>query len=190
VLWTIVVLAVAVVVALARGGKLRNFAELRLRGWWLLLAGFFLQAAADFVPESPAWSDDAAFGLVLASYVVLLLVVLLNRTESGMWLAGIGMAMNFTVIALNGGMPVSPEAAALAGNGAEFVATAKHIALDASTRLAFLADVIPVEFLRTVVSLGDVFLAVGLAMFLEDQLLRPPTLFRHRIRGIPGSAAE
>ena len=189
-LWTIAVLAVAVIVAVARGGRLRNFAELHLRGWWLLIGGFLLQAAAGYLPEDADWSDDAAFGLVLASYLILLLVVWLNRTESGMWLAGIGMAMNFAVIALNGGMPVSPEAAALAGDGAEFVATAKHVVLDASTRLAFLADVIPVDFLRTVISLGDVFLAVGLAMFLEDQLLRPPTLFRHRIQGIPGSAAE
>jgi hypothetical protein len=189
-MWTLAVLGVAVVVALLRGGKLRNFTELQLRAWALLPAGFLLQVVAGYLPEDQAWSDEATFVLVLASYLLLLGVVWWNRNAAGMWLAGLGILMNFTVIATNGGMPVLPEAVILAGGDSGFVETAKHVMLDGSTRLAFLGDVIPLRFLGTVISLGDVFLAIGLGVFLEDQLLQPPTLFRHRIQGLPGSAAE
>jgi len=65
---------------------------------------------------------------------------------------------------------------------------AKHVLLDGSSRLAFLADIIPVP--RSVISLGDVLLAVGLGVFIEDQLQQPLRLFRHRVQGIPGSAAD
>ena len=53
---------------------------------------------------------------------------------------------------------------------------------------ALLADVIPLP--GSVISLGDVFLAVGLGAFIEDQLKQPLRLFRHRVQGVPGSAAE
>ena len=129
-----------------------------------------------------------AIALLLSSYVFLLLVVWLNRAEPGLWIASIGILMNFTVIALNQGMPVLPEAIEVAGGSADIVLDAKHVLLDESTRLAFLGDVIPLP--RNVISLGDVFLAIGLSMFLEDQLRQPVRLFRHRVQGAPGSAAD
>ena len=42
--------------------------------------------------------------LVLLSYLPLLAVVALNQKMPGMWIAGVGILMNFTVILLNGGM--------------------------------------------------------------------------------------
>jgi hypothetical protein len=64
------------------------------------------------------------------------------------------------------------------------------VLLDQSTRLPFLADVIPLPVLHQVISLGDVFLAVGLAQFLEDQLRRPVRWFKHGVTGEAGSAAR
>jgi Family of unknown function (DUF5317) len=176
VLWILVVLAVSVIVGLLRGGKLRNLTEIRVRAWWLLLVGFGAQLGAGFFPSS---RHSLAVGLVLASYIPLLLFV---------WLAGIGVLMNFTVIALNGGMPVLPVAVELAGGSGEIVLDAKHVLLDETTRLPFLADIIPLP--GSVVSLGDVFLAIGVGVFLEDQLRRPVRLFAHRVQGVPGSAAR
>ncbi len=40
------------------------------------------------------------------------------------------------------------------------------------------------------ISLGDVFLAVGLAVFVEEQMRVRPRLFRHGVHGQAGSAAE
>jgi hypothetical protein len=185
VLWIGLVLVVSIVVSLARGGKLSNLGAIEVTAWWLLFVGFGMQTVANSLPSS---SREAAIPLLLSSFVVLLLVVWLNRADPGLWIAGIGILMNFTVIAINQGMPVLQEAIEVAGGSAAIAFDAKHVVLDASTRLPFLGDVIPLP--GSVISLGDVFLAIGLGVFLEDQLRQPLRLFRHRVQGLPGSAAD
>jgi len=181
----LLVLAIAIAVGLARGGKLSNLTEIGVRAWWLLFIGFGLQLAATFLPRD---MHDLAVGLILASYVPLLVFVLLNRQMAGLWVAGIGVLMNFTVIAANAGMPVMLEAVKLAGGSVDVALGARHIVLTESTHLAFLSDIIPLP--GSVISLGDVFLAIGVGVFLEDQVRRPVRLFAHRVQGKPGSAAE
>jgi hypothetical protein len=105
-----------------------------------------------------------------------------------MWIAGIGIFMNFAVIALNRGMPVLPAAVEIAGGSADLVAAGKHVLLDESTRLPFLGDLIPLP--GTVISMGDVFLAIGLGVFVEEMSRRRPRLFRHGVHGEGGSAME
>lgn len=181
--WLIAVLVVSVLVSVMRGGKLSNLPDIYARGWWLLFIGFGMQIVANAVNDS-----RVAVGLLLTSYVVLLVMVWLNRSAAGMWIAGIGLLMNFIVISINTGMPVMLEAIELAGGTSDVVFGAKHVLLDQSTKLPFLADVIPLP--GSVISLGDVFLAVGLGVFIEDQLKQPLRLFRHRVQGVPGSAAD
>lgn len=183
--WLFVVIAVSVVVSLLRGGKISNFPEIYARGWWLLFVGFGMQIAANYVPTS---NREIAVWLVLLSYLPLLLVVALNQRMPGMWISGIGILMNLAVIALNNGMPVLPQAIELAGGDPDMILDAKHVVLDATSHLPFLADIIPIP--RSVISLGDVLLAIGLGVFIEDQLQQPLRLFRHRVQGIPGSAAD
>jgi hypothetical protein len=184
-LWIAFVLLISIVVGALRGGKLRNLTEIRVKLWWLLPLGFLILAASNFVPTD---RDRLGVILVLASYVPLLAFVWLNRDLTGIWIAGLGILMNFTVILLNGGMPVLAEAATIAGEAGELVLDSKHVLLTAETRLPFLADIVPLP--GAVLSLGDVFLAIGVGVFLEDQMRQPLTLFSHRVTGIPGSAAE
>jgi hypothetical protein len=180
------VLIVSVLVAVLRGGKLTNITEIYARGWWLLILAFGLQILATSLSPD---QTRAAVALMLFSYLPLLAVVALNRAQAGMWIAGIGVLMNFTVIAVNGGMPVLREAVELAGGAVAGVELdPKHVWLESGTRLAFLADIIPLP--KSVISLGDVFLAIGFGVFIEDQLHQPLRLFRHRVQGIPGSAAD
>lgn len=193
-LWIAIVLLVATIVALVRGGRLANLADIRLRMWWLLPLGFLLQAATVLVPNEQQW-QGLGVGLVLISFVPLLILVILNRERSGMWLAGIGVLLNFSVIALNGGMPVLTEAAHVAAGGlAEegFAESFKHVRLNEMSRLSFLGDVIPVRILGQgqVVSLGDVFLAVGLGRFLESELRRPVRWFKRGMSSEAGSAVR
>lgn len=183
--WILLVLVISIIIGALRGGKLRNLTEIRVNAWWLLPIGFLLLAASSFAPDR---YDDLAVGLVLASYVPLLVFVWLNRDLSGIWIAGLGILMNFSVILLNGGMPVLEQAAVLAGETGELVLDAKHVLLTVETRLPFLADIIPLP--GAVLSLGDVFLAIGVGVFLEDQMRQPLTLFAHRVTGVPGSAAD
>jgi len=183
--WMLLVLVISIVVGWTRGGNLRNLTEIRVRVWWLLPLGFLLLTASSFVPAD---NHEAAVALILISYLPLLLFVWLNREMPGMWIAGMGILMNFTVIVLNGGMPVLAEAATIAGGSSDLILDAKHVVLDEATRLAFLADTIPLP--GAVLSLGDVFLAIGIGVFLEDQMRKPLSLFAHGVTGVPGSAAE
>ena len=150
-LWLFVVIAVSVAVSLMRGGKLSNLAEIYARGWWLLFVGLGMQTAANFVGTD---QREIAVWLVLLSYLPLVTVVGLNQRLPGMWIAGVGILMNFTVIALNNGMPVLPEAFELAGGNIEnLTLDAKHVILDAESRMPFLADIIPMP--GSVISMGD-----------------------------------
>lgn len=193
-LWLVVVLLVAVIVSLARGGRLTNIADIRLRLWWLLPLSFALQFSTALLPDR-SWSQSVGVGLVLLSYVPLVGLVFANRDRKGMWLAGIGVLLNFTVILLNGGMPVLMEAAEVASGfspSPQLAESYKHTALDESARLPFLADVIPMRIAGngTVLSLGDVFLAVGLARFLEAELRRPVRWFKPGVKLSGGSASR
>lgn len=171
-----------------------NLGDIHLRMWWLLPLGFALQAGAEYlVPPSAA---DWGVVLVLVSYVPLLALVGLNRDRPGLWLAGLGVLMNFAVIALNGGMPVLREAAVVASGFApgepHLGAGYKHVLLDETARLTFLADVIPLRVAGygQVISLGDVFLAVGLGRFIEFELRRPIRWFKRGARAKAGSASR
>jgi hypothetical protein len=186
--WIASVLVVAVAVSLIRGGKLTNLTDLYLRGWWLFVLGFVIQAGAAFVPRDVSGARDIAMWMLLGSYLLLLLGILLNRGQAGIALAGVGILMNFAVIAANSGMPVSIEAATIAGGGPDLVLGVKHVVLDQATRLPFLADVLPLP--GSVISLGDVFLALGLGIYLERAMRKPVRFFRHGVPTAPGSAAE
>jgi hypothetical protein len=190
-LWLAVVLIFSVAIAVIRGGRLSNMGDIHLRMWWLLPLGFAMQLGAILVPVE---SDDLGTGLVLFSYLPLLILVILNKDRPGLWIAGVGVLMNFSVIALNGGMPVLQEASDVAsgfsqanlpvGNGF------KHVDLDQNSRLTFLADVIPLRVgsYGSVLSLGDISLAVGLGRFLENELRKPVRWFKRGASAKGGSA--
>ena len=184
--WLAVVVIVSILVGILRGGKLTNLGDLHLSGWWMLFLALAMQIGATYAPDD---GSSLPVVLVLASFIPLLAVVWLNRDQQGLWLAGIGILMNLTVIGLNDGMPVLEAAVELSGGTFDpDTLDAKHVLLDDNTTFPFLADVIP--FPGSVISLGDVFLAVGLGVFIEDNLTRPPRLFRSGAAGLPGSAAD
>jgi hypothetical protein len=134
--------------------------------------------------------------MVLFSFVLLMILVALNRSKPGMWIAGLGVLMNFIVIAANGGMPVLAGAAEVASgftvSNLDLSGTFKHVPLDETSRLAFFADVIPLRFagIGEVISLGDILLALGLGVFLEHELRRPRRYFKRGAQAEPGSASR
>ena len=192
-LWLAIVLFFALAIAMLRGGRLLNLGDIELRSWWLLVPAIALQFATRFVSddESMEW---VGIGMVLTSFALLLILVARNRDKRGMWIAGVGVLMNFFVISLNGGMPVLAEAAEVASgftvSEPDLSGTFKHTLMDDSSRLVFLGDVIPLRFVGVseVISLGDVFLALGLGVFLEHELRRPRRFFKRGAQAEPGSA--
>jgi hypothetical protein len=191
--WLAVVLVFSLAIALIRGGRLINLGDIQLRQWWLLPLGFLLQIGARYIPAS---ESNWGVALILVSYVPLLILVLVNKNRPGLWLAGIGVLMNFTVIALNGGMPVLAEAAEVASGFAPGDPTMsesyKHVILDQFSHLVFLADVIPLRVANygQVLSIGDICLALGLGRFVEFELRRPVRWFKRGARAQAGSAAR
>lgn len=190
--WLVLVLAISLFIALLRGGRLSNLADIQLRFWWLLILGFLVQAAAgifattEFVMAMGPW-------LLLLSYVPIIVAVTANGARSGMWLAGVGILMNFSVIIANQGMPVLSESITAASDFTlldPVITDFKHVPFDEGTRLGFLADVIPMRIFGQghVISLGDVLLAIGLGRFLEAELRKPVRWFKHRAHSESGSA--
>ncbi|HEY7564050.1 MAG TPA: DUF5317 family protein, partial [Acidimicrobiia bacterium] len=91
-LWLVTVLFLSMAIAILRGGRLSNLGDIHLRLWWLLPLGFGLQIAARYAPN-----PGLGVTLILFSYVPLIILVLLNKERPGLWLAGFGVLMNFSV---------------------------------------------------------------------------------------------
>jgi hypothetical protein len=175
---TVLVLAVvAVLIGLARGGSLSSLAATKVRWLWLVYAGVLMQ-----VIGAIALSGDTGLVVVLASNAVIALWLLLNVRLPGIALAAIGLALNVLVIAANGAMPVSAEVIEAAGESeAEEIGGLKHERLTEDTRFGFLGDVIAVPWLREVLSLGDVLLALGIAYFVYARTTSESRRGRHSL---------
>lgn len=166
--------AVAVVVGLAlglmTGGRLEHLANRRFRAPWLLVAGLVVQVGSGRF-------GGATVALVIVSYLLLVAFCVLNLRVVGMGVVVLGLVMNFTTIAVNGGMPVRRSAVVAAGI-AEWhelddleVHEKRHLQRPDDT-LMFLSDIVPVPVLHEVLSFGDLVMSVGVADVLFH-LLRP-----------------
>lgn len=160
-------LAVAVVVSLLRGGSLRRLADNDLRWTWLLFLGVAIQVAVDLAAARAVFGGSLAYAGLALSQLVVLAWVLANRRQRGMAFIGLGLLLNALVMGANGAMPVDPEAVRRLGVEEVVVAPGKHELMTPQTRLPWLADVLAVPPIRTVVSIGDVVLAVGIAMLVH-----------------------
>ncbi len=138
------------------------------RGGLVLLGALLVQVY--FVAFPPQWMDltDATL-IFLASQALVATFLVLNRSVSGVALVAVGLGLNALVVAANGSMPVSPTAIETAG--AESLGDSRHVEhgvhlrnehLTAQTKVAFLADVVPVPPFKKVLSAGDVLIGLGL----------------------------
>lgn len=157
-------------------GSLLNLADKPFRCLWLALIAVVLR----FTVLSSAFVNSplgylSVPGQIL-SFIILLIVALLNFSIPGMPILGLGILLNLVVMVANGGyMPVSPDdlveighprqAEILRAGGTDFYG----IALTEQTQLPFLADifVLPRFFpIRYVFSLGDALIGLGLIIIV------------------------
>ncbi|HWB72567.1 MAG TPA: DUF5317 domain-containing protein [Egibacteraceae bacterium] len=172
---SLVVLAVvaAVGVGYGRGGRLSNLAHARLTRSWLVAAAVVAQGLLALL--SAGGAGMAGSLLLVASYGALLAFVWSNRFLPGMVLVFLGFGLNAVVIAVNGAMPVSRAALLAVGADPGELPPGKHRLLGPDDPLRPLADVLPVPLLHTVVSVGDLILAAGVAVLVANLMLaRPP----------------
>lgn len=160
------------------GGRLDRIESLRPRWWGLVVAGLGVQFVP--LPEGAVGTDLLVRTAVLTlSYTLLVTFALINIRMPGMALVLIGLACNFAVIAVNGGMPVSAEA--LRDSGQEEVlellraeGSDKHHLLTDEDDLTFLADVIAVrQPIGQAISVGDLFIYGGLVWLIVAAMRAP-----------------
>jgi hypothetical protein len=176
----------AAVAGLVRGGSLTSLAETRFRWRWLLFVALAVQIV--FIYWSPqGWSRADLRWVLLASTAGVAAFLAINFRLPGMLLAGLGLAMNVTVIASNSAMPVSESAARAARAGTRGVESGfKHEPLDDDTKLPVLADVIPVPFARSVLSSGDILLIGGIAYLVYRRTAAGRRRGRHSFTAASG----
>jgi hypothetical protein len=167
----IAILVAGVALALACGGQLDQLKQFRLRGETVLVLVLIPQL---LLPAAQLQGPVAlvAYWVWLATFPLLIGICLLNSARKPLVLVATGLALNGLVVALNGGMPVSPQAVAAASAGATMMIRAgdfAHVAMTAATRLPLLGDVLPLQgpgLLRMVASPGDLLLACGVSSML------------------------
>lgn len=173
--FTLTVLLLAIALSYIRGGRLTRIADAELRGNVLLFSGLALQLAVD-VAAGRGWLGDATllgWSVLLVSQLLVVGWLVGNRQLPGVALVAAGLALNAVVIAANGAMPVAPAAMRVLGVDHLEVPLGKHTRMTDATLLPWLADVIPLPPLRSIISVGDIVLAAGLVP-LTHALMREP----------------
>lgn len=173
------ILIISIVVALLRKGKIERLVNVDFKKIPLIIFAFVLQYFLILVGERGiGWFEVWGAYLHIVSYLLLFLGIFLNRHIKGMGIFGIGILLNFIVIIANGGaMPVSPVALKKVGmEEMLFLLESKtytvHKVMTDSTKLKFLADVIPLPYLKPrVVSVGDILMAAGVFLLIQAYMV-------------------
>jgi energy-coupling factor transporter transmembrane protein EcfT len=168
----VISLVLGVVVGYLRGGRLWHLSRLKPRYTPLALIGLLLQLVN---PPRP-WP----LVMLVVSFVLLAVFTIANIRLAGFAVILAGLSMNFAVIALNGGMPVSRAAIVASGQGSTLAGLlerpgVKHHLAGPDDRLLFLADVIPVPPpVGQVISVGDLFTFAGVSIVIASAMSRRP----------------
>ncbi len=165
---SVTVVAIGLVVGAARGGHLDGLISARPRWWGLIAAGFALHALAE------SFDLPLAVSLSIIGMFALMVGLAANvPTIAGAGVTAVGVAMNLVPLALNGAVPVRFEALTEAGIVDESTARAQVTSVGhlleletSTTRLGGLGDVIPIPFLSSVISIGDLVTFAGVIVMV------------------------
>jgi hypothetical protein len=163
-------LAAAIVLGLVARGRLSNLADTRFRFGWVGLVGVVLQ----FLPVEGDLGD-----LVLTlSFLCLFVVCMANWRLPGFVLILAGLWLNFVVITVNQGMPITREAIVASGQSdtlseLKTLNSAKHHLKGPDDDLVFLGDIIGIGSpIRQAVSIGDLAALAGVVWFVALAMRR------------------
>ncbi|MDQ7848693.1 MAG: DUF5317 family protein [Armatimonadota bacterium] len=178
------VLALALAVALARGGSLWVLAGQHWRLPLLPVVAVVLQIVG-FLPDEAASEAGRAFAAFMHgwSYLLAGAFIWANRRTPWLWLMALGVAANAAAVLANGGfMPVPPGASGAAAEAAARGYYNNAVLMSSDSPLWFLGDVLTVPSWwggRWAVSAGDLAIAVatfGLVQRLTHPAGRGPDL--------------
>jgi hypothetical protein len=177
---------VGIAIGYARGGRLQRVEPLPWVAIVCLLLAAMIQAVA-YRQVAPALLPPLTSVLSLTMAALVLGIVGLavtmfgrqsRRSAIAIGCIIFGAVLNAAVIALNGAMPSSVEAAESAAVSSEMEAAAeasgKYLPDDSPAKLSVLGDVIPVPPLHVAVSIGDLFIVGGLVAFVIVEMGEKP----------------
>jgi hypothetical protein len=162
-------LALTIGIGYLLGGRLTNLASLELQWRWLAVIGLALQ----FVTGP---GDVAPLVCLYVSFVVLVVFTIKNIRVAGMPLVLLGLSLNFLVIGINAGMPVTKHALRASGQGDlldELINNPypKHHLATKDDYVVFLGDVIPIPPpVHQAVSIGDIFTYGGVGVVIVSAM--------------------
>ena len=171
---------VALIIGIVTGGSLSRLGRLPLRLLWLPILGFGLQIYMIYWPSATAPALLSLHtGVLVASYLLLLWFIWINRRTIGVLVMGVGLLMNLTVMLANGGyMPITPEAVRSVGHEYELssweagsrLRNTKDVLLPREqSSLWFLSDLFVVRRpfpIPSVFSPGDAVLTLGASLLI------------------------
>jgi Family of unknown function (DUF5317) len=156
-------LALAIVV-LTPGGPKRLW-RAPILSVWMLVAAVALQLIVAFVDFPEDRIENLGFGLLMASYALLLAFCFVNIRLPGFWLIAVGVALNTVVVGLNQGMPTPPtERTTASGETVDrpIERTVKQRPESDDDLLGFLGDVIEIpDPIDNDISIGDILIAIA-----------------------------
>jgi len=178
-------LVIAVLAGYLAGGRLSNLGSAGVRWPGAAVAGLALQLA-------PVPGRTLPLVLLFVSFALLAVFALANvrARVAGFPLILVGIALNFAVIAVNLGMPVTRQALE-ASNQMDTLAMlvhdggAKHHLAGPDERLLFLGDVIAIRPIEQAVSAGDLFTYAGVVWLVVAAMLGRTTPSTARGRRAP-----
>lgn len=179
------------IVALFRKGRIRNISNMHIKGWYLFIIAGLIQGSISWLKGKnlilgAEFFEKYFFYIHLLTYLLMIIGVLLNIKKNFMKFILIGMVLNFIVIFANGGkMPVSFKGAKGYENYTEEMFDEsfdiKHSLVSKDTKFVYLADVIllPRPYpLARIISIGDIFLMIGIYLFFQEAMVKKKQEFR------------
>jgi len=154
---------------LATGGKLTNLGKVRFRWPWVVVAVIVVRFLVLSTPLNSV--EGAQYLYVLALAVIVGWTAWHLIRVRGIWLISAGAALNLIVILANRGrMPVAPE---LATSMAGRTTVGQYTVMGSQTNLNILGDWIKLGPIPEAYSLGDVLIAIGLAIVVFLAIRNP-----------------
>ena len=160
------------VIGFAGRGSIKGLKDIQLRVVWVLFLSLIvglLPLLSDSINAHRRPLQLVAFAGVLV-FLIVNIVTSHGEIRAALLVVGVGWALNFTVIAANGGMPLSRWAYQTSGQtGAITVGKGGFYRIvlgGRGTTLFRLGDVIPVKPYHVVVSIGDILMILGIALVI------------------------
>lgn len=170
---------ISVIIVFLRKRSLKKLKNVNIKGWYILFISAGVQVLISLSIKHNMLDKFVIKNfkyLIILSYLFLITTIIMNIEKRYMKLFLIGILLNLVVISANEGkMPVSIDG--VKGINEETTLPyrefdIKHIGIDSNTKFKYLADIIliPKPYpLPKVISIGDIFLMLGIFIFFQEE---------------------